>query len=515
MGPKHDYRIVAVEQFVEATRDSGYKDFAAALAELIDNAVEADATKISIELIEDKIAIERALTVAVLDNGKGMTPSILRLALQFGGSTRFNSRAGIGRYGMGLPNSSLSQTRRADVYTWRSPGIVWWSYLDANEIASGRRVNVPKPKRRVPIGLNSFPVQSKSGTLVRWKNCDRGQSGSLKSISAKLHERLGRTFRKSLRCGVSIKVNGEAVLPVDPLFLKRGNNLVGATVYGPQLKYQIEVPVSGGSRASVVTVKFSELPVEKWQGLSNEDKRLQRISKCAGISILRCGREIDYGWFFMGAKRKENYDDWWRGEIEFGAELDELFGVTHTKQGIRPTTALINMLSPDMERIAHELNARVRQRFTTAKERRNNSSAEKIAGERDYLLEPPKTSTSRGPEVAVSAMRKEQGVNLASGLPGFKYRIEAKVLKDVSFFIPVVSGPEVLILLNEEHPFYERIYSQVIARDDFEKKHFLQALELLILSAARAECSVVSEGGRKYASSLRHSWSNVLAAFLG
>src|SRR5687767_10303763 len=120
MGPKHDHRIVAVEQFVEATRDSGYKDFAAALAELIDNALEAEATKISIELIEDT---ERTLTVAVLDNGKGMTPSVLRLALQFGGSTRFNSRAGIGRYGMGLPNSSLSQTRRSDVYTWRSPGV--------------------------------------------------------------------------------------------------------------------------------------------------------------------------------------------------------------------------------------------------------------------------------------------------------------------------------------------------------------------------------------------------------
>jgi hypothetical protein len=332
---------------------------------------------------------------------------------------------------------------------------------------------------------------------------------------AKLHERLGRTFRKSLRSGVSIKVNGKAIIPIDPLFLKRGNNLVGGAAYGPRLKYQIEVPVSGGTHASTITVKFSELPVEKWHGLSNEDRRLQRISKCAGISILRCGREIDYGWFFMGAKRKENYDDWWRGEIEFGAELDELFGVTHTKQGIRPTTALIRMLSPDMERIAHELNARVRQRFTTVKERTNNSSAEKIAGERDYLLEPPKTSTGRGSSAAVSTMRREQGVNLGSVFPGFKYRIEAKALKDVSFFIPVVSGPEVLILLNEEHPFYERIYSQVIAHGDFEKKHFLEALELLILSAARAECSVVSESGRKYASSLRHSWSNVLAAFLG
>ena len=514
MGPKRDYRIVAVEQFVEATRDSGYKDFAAALAEIVDNALEAGATEISIELVEHAIALERALTVTVLDNGKGMTPSVLRMALQFGGSTRFNSRAGIGRYGMGLPNSSLSQTRRADVYTWRSPGVVWWSYLDANEIASGRSVNVPNPKRRRPP-KGSLAARSQSGTLVLWKNCDRVQPGSVKSISAKLHERLGRTFRKSLRRGISIEVNGEAILPSDPLFLKRGNNLVGGVMYGPVLKYRIEVPESGGARVSTVTVRFSELPVEKWHGLSNEEKRLHRISKRAGISILRCGREIDYGWFFIGAKRKENYDDWWRGEIQFDAELDELFGVTHTKQGIRPTTALVSMLSADVERTAHELNARVRRKFISVKERANNSSAEKIAGERDYLLEPPRVSTSRRQLPDASAMLKEQGTGPGSLLPGFKYRIEAKALKDVSFFIPVVSGPEVLILLNEEHPFYERIYSQAIAHGDFEKKHFLQALELLILSAARAECSVASESGRKYASSLRHSWSNVLAAFLG
>ncbi len=30
-----------------------------------------------------------------------------------------------------------------------------------------------------------------------------------------------------------------------------------------------------------------------------------------------CRRESDYGWFFMGPKRKENYDDWWRCEVAF------------------------------------------------------------------------------------------------------------------------------------------------------------------------------------------------------
>jgi len=94
------------------------------------------------------------------------------------------------------------------------------------------------------------------------------------------------------------------------------------------------------------------------------------------------------------------------------------------------------------------------------------------------------------------------------------YRIEEKAIKDVSFFVPVASGLEVVIQINKQHPFYHCIYCQAANGTLFDKKHFLQALQLLILSAARAECSVSTESGRKFASSLRHSWSNILAAFL-
>src|SRR6185436_12799636 len=96
--------------------------------------------------------------------------SVLKLALQFGGSTRFNSRNGAGRYGMGLPNSSLSRARRVDVYSWTRPGVVWWTYLDIDEIASGAMKTVPKPKR---TRYDSSFSYSPSGTKVVWSKCDR------------------------------------------------------------------------------------------------------------------------------------------------------------------------------------------------------------------------------------------------------------------------------------------------------------------------------------------------------
>ena len=62
----------------------------------------------------------------------------------------------------------------------------------------------------------------------------------------------------------------------------------------------------------------------------------------------------------MGGKRRENYDDWWRCEVRFSPILDELFGITHTKQQVRPTPGLIEVLEPQLAPTARLLNSRVR-----------------------------------------------------------------------------------------------------------------------------------------------------------
>src|ERR1700753_978006 len=130
-----DCSIIALDKFIQATRDSGYKSTASALSELVDNSIQAGATRIAISVAakggEDE---DKAIEVSVLDNGCGVAPATLRQALRFGGSTRFGDRRGLGRYGMGLPNASLTQARRVTVYTWQAPKgaapRVYSSYLD-------------------------------------------------------------------------------------------------------------------------------------------------------------------------------------------------------------------------------------------------------------------------------------------------------------------------------------------------------------------------------------------------
>ena len=90
------FPIVSVRSFIEATRDTGYKSTASAIAELVDNAFEAEATNVDIRIEEMESPTGKEVVVRVADNGTGMKLDVLRLALQFGGSTRFGSRKAAG-----------------------------------------------------------------------------------------------------------------------------------------------------------------------------------------------------------------------------------------------------------------------------------------------------------------------------------------------------------------------------------------------------------------------------------
>jgi hypothetical protein len=487
------YPIVAIRAFIETTRDSGYKSTSSAIAELVDNALEADADTVEIHIDEVDRDLKR---IRVTDNGIGMTGSTMQLALQFGGSTRFNSRRGLGRYGMGLPNGSLSQARRVDVFSWQNPNVILASYLDIDEISSGNLKSVPEPVRLRPKSPDDYP-SSPTGTEVVLSRCDRLDFKTIRALSRKLHMDLGRIFRKQLYLGKSIVINDLLVKPFDPLFVAEGANISGATLFGPPLAYEVSIP--GGSGSSPVVVRFSVLPIEQWHSLSNEDKNRHGIAKGAGVSIVRAGREIDYGWYFMGTKRKENYDDWWRCEVCFNPELDELFGVTHTKQRANPTEQLNEILAPDLERTARELNNHVRRAYATIRSKQVRQSGAKIAETRDVLMEPLRARTNgHKPRKSLAA----------------EYEIDSRALEDKSFYLPSFSRGKLFVILNEEHSFFQRFYEPLLRADAVQTRHVLEHVQLLLLAAGRAECAMKTSDEKSAVRRLRESWSNALTAFL-
>ena len=213
-------KIIPARLAVKAMRDSGYKSTAYALAELIDNSIQAEADDVEVICIEEKSLINtrqraRICEIAVIDNGKGMDADVLSMALQFGNGMRLQDRTGIGRFGMGLPNASISQCKRVDVWTWQS-GVAnaLHSYLDVDEIEQGKIDDVPEPDDlAVPKAwLARSGIIGPKGTLVVWSLFDEHRLtwSSSRSTLYNTEMLVGRIYRKFIDDG-RISINLMAI----------------------------------------------------------------------------------------------------------------------------------------------------------------------------------------------------------------------------------------------------------------------------------------------------------------
>src|SRR3954447_17230650 len=89
------YDIVPTSLAVKAMRDNGYKNAAYAVAELMDNSIQAGASTVELLCADQESFIEertrrRISRLAVLDDGSGMDADILQITLQFGNGSRLN-----------------------------------------------------------------------------------------------------------------------------------------------------------------------------------------------------------------------------------------------------------------------------------------------------------------------------------------------------------------------------------------------------------------------------------------
>jgi len=493
--------LIDPAHFLIATRDSGYKSTSLAVAELIDNALQAGASRIDVEVVAAEDA-EFPIELRVIDNGAGMDAKLLRQALVFGGSSRFNDRSSLGRYGMGLPNGSLSRARRVEVYSWRGAEVLA-SYLDVDEIIGENRRSMPPI---VAVERPAFVPDTTSGTAVRLLRCDRLEYRRPTTLARKLSDEFGRIYRTFLGGELELFVNGSPVYAIDPLFLDRANRAAGARQFGDVLRYHL----TGTDGIGHVEVRFSELPIERWHVLSAREKRRRGITNVPTVSVLRAGREIDRGWLFMGSKRRENYDDWWRCEVRFDPVLDEFFGITHSKQAVTPTPELLNMLVPDLEPIARALNRRARERFESIKVAAPLSAAERQAARAEaHLPALPRRDDHLAPEI------EEALATVATEAPeGCPYHLAVSELPTTAAFEVGVRGGQLLVVLNSRHPLFRDLYGPLAKSEAQRDQDVATYLALTLLAAARAEYLGSGRRARDEVRRFRRAWSDVLATFM-
>jgi Histidine kinase-, DNA gyrase B-, and HSP90-like ATPase len=159
--------ILVGDAFVRGMRDIGYKNTSFAVAELVDNAIQASASQI--DVVFGFNGGNKPTKIAVIDNGHGMDPKMVRASLIWGAGTRADNREGFGKYGYGLPSASVSQSHRVTVYS-KTPDGEWHSaYLDIDEIrdgmwSKGNRIEMPEAKAEKPP---AFVIDSARGCAPR------------------------------------------------------------------------------------------------------------------------------------------------------------------------------------------------------------------------------------------------------------------------------------------------------------------------------------------------------------
>ncbi len=187
-------------KLIHALRAIGYS-FPQAIADLVDNSVNAKATEVAVRAVAGPRGIMRIL---IVDNGRGMTRSELDESMRLGADTHRDVNS-LGKYGMGLKLASLSQAQRMTVLTrshthcggrrWTIDGISkGWEceILPDHEVLH----DVDNPHDSIDL--------SKGGTVVIWEELDKirpskgGVDATISLLFTHLRQHLGVHFHRFL-----------------------------------------------------------------------------------------------------------------------------------------------------------------------------------------------------------------------------------------------------------------------------------------------------------------------------
>jgi predicted CopG family antitoxin len=542
--------IVFADAFLRGMRDLGYKDPAWAVAEIIDNAIQAAATIVSVTILpESSDASARPQMIAIADNGNGMIPEMIGYAVRWGGTTREGDRSGFGRYGYGLPSAAVSMAKRYTVYS-KTPGNPWHSVtIDietlgaaANDVAKTERLLTAKPtslpgwvvqaETKIPLG------QLESGTVVVLEDLDRlrmtpaWKKGS--TVRAKFMEQLGVIYRHWIPERM-IFVDGTAVEVVDPLFLmEHGRFHTETAVRAVAVEARtIELMLPSGEKGTI-SIRASHLPAnfqlqnpaERRKGSPN-NKRLAIMKDYNGILVCREWRHVDTvtpAW-----TKFQNFDANVKIEVNFDPTLDEHFGLTTAKQQI--------VISDEMwEKLQHngkgggaliELVQDLRNKHEESR-RQLAAAAENLSGEKvqrssvvameesekfkDFV--PPETSEQKeeaaknleheATAIATNAKKPMQEVmqDLQEETQAKRWEIQFVSIPEGPFYRPARLGEQKRVIINTDHPFYLKLY---------EPSHpdVRAALEVLLFVLAERELECSGDGLTFYRSE-RQKWSDRL-----
>lgn len=448
-----------------AIRSQGYSNIAA-IADLIDNSIDAKANNIWISIDSNQ---PNAIYIA--DDGTGMSRETLVKAMKLGGKKEHSETSDLGKYGMGLISASLSIGSRIRIIT-KHDGKYSTAITDVKEI---QRTNSFRAEFRdsYETEIDNFDMRThhaENGTILIIDNCDGLQYNSAIDLIDALEQSIGETFRVFLRAGKSIYLNGERIAINDPLWLDNPETSI-------LVNKDIAIKNENGT-TSIMHVLVAELPhvdtaKSRKYGLNIANQ---------GFYILRNGRQIAKALEFSEIYSKHNDYNTLRIELNFGPDLDDWMGINSKKQDITPKGELVPYLKEALDGSLKSLRSRLKEEQKKRAEERNKQK--NPFNPVNYTPTNTSEATSAPASMPVSsAPAATTPVSIVvKAEPEYEYSVASFVgdEDDPLFSVSVLSS-KVTIRYNMSHAFYaEQILNSAYS---VEVK---KTLDKTILAAAKS-----------------------------
>ena len=327
-----------------------------ALTDIMDNAVTAGATHVIVKIVRENEARgdsrkDNVREYLLIDDGKGMSDEGIRNALKLGSSDADYAPRTLSKFGLGLKSASFSQGEVLEIISSAGAASPFLKY----------RVSLPEVRRRGQYGAESITLSAEDdalideylpnghGTLIRIAEIRKGNHPSIKSTLEEMQQRIGIIYYYFMKDGLSIEVDGRAIVPLDALFTaeaEQNGNLNENDWNGREVRW-IQTPTEitlDPARNVQATVEVTQLPHppsftkdgKEPRAAVNDKYRIQAGNY--GFYVYRNKRLLSWAERFSGVGKSivsSDFDHYsFRGRLLLTEEADDVINIDVKKSQI-------------------------------------------------------------------------------------------------------------------------------------------------------------------------------------
>lgn len=349
---------------IESMRSIGYS-FETAIADILDNSISAQATKIDIYYRQK----DGEPYIEILDNGTGMNQSELFEAMRLGSKNPVEDRKrnDLGRFGLGLKSASFSQVRNLTLISKKNDKISAYKWdLDVVAQTQNFDLNILSKDEIQKVPNIEYLLNIDHGTIVLWQKFDRLENSTsdlndeLTHLMDKSIDHLSLIFHRILHKKIQIFINNDLIEPKDP-FLENHP--------GTQERKSKKIWIDGEK------IEVHPYVLPHWSKLSVKDQRLSgkinEQAKSQGFYLYRNDRLIVWG-DYLGLTKKTELGKNLRIRVDIPNSMDYLWDIDIKKSRARvPSKISKNLISSitDGEQVSRDVNT-----YRGKKEHNDNES---------------------------------------------------------------------------------------------------------------------------------------------